>query len=87
MLKFCIFCDNNSGSREHLWPLWIHERKDFEPLKSKRGDLEILIPNPKLVVKAVCKKCNNGWMSDLEGVSIPLIGSMMQNVSIQLDRE
>jgi hypothetical protein len=87
MLKFCIFCDNNSGSREHLWPLWIHERKDFGPLKSKRGYLEILIPDPKLVVKAVCKKCNNGWMSDLEGVSIPLIGSMMQNVSIQLDRE
>jgi hypothetical protein len=83
----CIVCDNNSGSREHFWPQWIHESKDFGPLKQKRGGKEITIPDPKLVVKAVCKRCNNGWMSDLEVASIPLVCSMMQNLSIRLERD
>ena len=86
MPNYCIFCDNNSGSREHLWPQWIHDRKDFGPIKMKRGNREIIIPDPKITVKAVCKKCNSGWMSNLEGANIPLVGAMMQDISIRLDR-
>lgn len=85
MPNYCIFCDNNSGSREHLWPQWIHDRKDFGPIKTKRGNVEIIIPDPKITVKAVCKKCNNGWMSDLEGANVHLVGAMMQDISIRLD--
>lgn len=82
----CIFCDNNSGSKEHLWPKWIHERKDFGPLNFKLGGSEKkVLPDPEITVKTVCGFCNNGWMSDLEAENIPTIGSMLQDVAIPLD--
>lgn len=82
----CIFCDNNSGSREHLWPKWIHERKDFGPLKMQRGKAgRVIIPHPEITVKTVCGICNNGWMSDLEAENIPIIGSMLQDIATLLD--
>ena len=84
----CIFCDNNSGSREHLWPKWIHQRHDFGPLKMDRyNQSQIIIPNPEITVKTVCGQCNNGWMSDLEAANIPIIGSMLNDLSITLDQD
>lgn len=86
MPELCLFCDNNSGSKEHLWPKWIHERKDFGALRIQRGKAEEkIIPNPELMVKTVCGDCNNCWMSDLEADNIPVIGSMMQDIAIPLD--
>lgn len=82
----CLFCDNQSGSKQHLWPKWIHERKDFGPLRIQRGSSEKkIIPNPEIMVKTVCGICNNGWMSDLEAGNIPVIGSMLQDIAIPLD--
>jgi hypothetical protein len=84
----CLFCDNNSGSREHLWPKWIHERIDFGPLKMDRyGKDQVIIPDPEITVKSVCGVCNNGWMSDLEAKNIPVIGSMLNDIAITLDRQ
>jgi hypothetical protein len=86
MPTLCLFCDNNSGSKEHLWPKWIHERKDFGPLRIQRGNSEQkIIPNPEIMVKTVCGVCNNGWMSNLEAENIPIIGSMLQDIAIPLD--
>lgn len=79
MPELCLFCDNNSGSKEHLWPKWIHERKDFEPLNFQLGGSgKKVIPDPEITVKTVCEFCNNGWMSDLEAENIPTIGSMLR---------
>ena len=86
MSTLCLFCDNNSGSKEHLWPKWIHERKDFGPLRIQRSSSEQkIIPNPEIMVKTVCGFCNNGWMSSLEAQNIPIVGSMMQDLAIPLD--
>ena len=86
MADLCIFCENSSGSREHLWPKWIHERQDFGPLRFQRGkSIEKILPNPELVVKTVCGICNNGWMSDLEAETTPIIGNMFQDIAIPLD--
>src|SRR5208282_26075 len=86
MPELCIFCDNNSGSREHLWPKWIHERKDFGPLRLQRGTSpEIVVPDPEQKVRTPCGTCNNGWMSDLETENIPTIGCMFQDLSIPLN--
>jgi hypothetical protein len=86
MPELCLFCDNNSGSKEHLWPKWIHERKDFGALNFQLGGSEKkVIPDPEITVKTVCGFCNNGWMSDLEAENIPTIGSMLQEMTIPLD--
>ena len=82
----CLFCDNSPGSREHLWPAWIHRRKDFGPLRLQRGTSpEVIVHNPQQTVKTVCGTCNGGWMSTLEAENIPLIGSMFQDISIPLN--
>ena len=82
----CIFCDNNSGSREHFWPKWIHERYAFGPLKmERRGRATVVIPDPELKVKTVCGVCNNGWMSTLESENIPIIGEMVEDRPITLN--
>jgi len=85
MSQACIFCDEDSGSREHLWPKWIHERKDFGALRIQRGNAApIVVPDPEQKVKTVCGKCNNGWMSDLESENIPLIGCMFHGLTVPL---
>jgi len=84
----CIFCDNNSGSREHLWPKSIHVRHDFGPIKMiRKGREVVVVPNPELKVKTVCGVCNNGWMSNLEADNIPIIGTMLEDKSTSLDEQ
>jgi hypothetical protein len=86
MPTLCLFCDNNSGNREHLWPKWIHERKKFGPLRHKVGNRpEKIVGNPQQKIKTVCSVCNNGWMSQLEDENIPIIGCMFADVAIPLD--
>jgi hypothetical protein len=47
---------------------------------------EAIIQDPQITVKSVCKVCNNGWMSDLEAKNIPVVGSMLIDLAIPLDR-
>lgn len=57
-----------------------------QPIRQQMGnDPLVLLANPQKKVKAVCKPCNNGWMSDLEESNIPLIGNLMQDVALTLD--
>jgi hypothetical protein len=83
----CLFCDNNADSLGHVWPKWIHDRKDFGPVKSTREDgQDRIIHNPEVTVRSVCEKCNNGWMSQLEGANIALVGNMFNDISVTMDR-
>lgn len=47
---------------------------------------QVIIRDPQIVVKSVCGQCNNGWMSDLEAKNIPVIGGMLNDLAITLDR-
>lgn len=82
----CIFCNNDSGSREHLWPDWLLKRHKFGPIKMQLGDRQRIVKqNPDLKVKTVCGTFNNGWMSSLESSNIPIIGPMSDGISTTLD--
>jgi hypothetical protein len=83
----CIFCDRQAGSREHLWPAWIHRRlPKRESIRITFANRPIAISNnPEITVKTVCGACNGGWMSDLEERCIPVIGNLMQDISLPLD--
>jgi hypothetical protein len=82
----CLFCGNKAGSREHLWPAWIHKRLQITaPIRIAIGKKPVQISgNPEIKVKTACGTCNNGWMSTLEGQCVPLIGSLMQDISTPL---
>jgi hypothetical protein len=58
----CIFCDNNSGSEEHLWPDWVHEfiRKngiELGGLRVQEGTgPEVIEYNLEKSINTVCDK-------------------------------
>jgi hypothetical protein len=84
----CIFSDKLAGSREHVWPKWILERKDLGAFRLKIANgPEKVLNNVELKVKTVCQPCNNGWMSTLEAEAIPIMSDMFDDKAISLDQE
>ncbi|MDX9812433.1 MAG: hypothetical protein RBU28_08590 [Bacteroidales bacterium] len=74
----CIFCgDNLSGERscEHIFPKWALEyfkigSHEITPTHRSESNGDIVSTRKhslkNLVAGRICRKCNNGWMSDLE---------------------
>jgi hypothetical protein len=85
--KECLFCENPADSREDLWPLWILRRVNTrETIRRTVGKkAPYFTVSRKIRIKSVCRKCNNGWMSKLESECIPLLGSLLEDVSLNLD--
>jgi hypothetical protein len=82
----CIFCDNESGSEEHIWPAWLHRRRDFGPLRVQEGTgPEEVVDDPQRTINTVCHTCNNTWMSQLEQKNIPTLGTMVDNKPLMID--
>jgi hypothetical protein len=82
----CIFCDNESGSEEHLWAAWIHRRVKFGPIRTQESNgPELIEANPEKTINTVCHNCNNTWMSQLEERNIPAIGDMLVNKPTVID--
>ena len=87
MNAHCLFCENPACSREHLWPKWILARGKYGPMRHQLGKNEAVFIRPEMTVKTVCGRCNNGWMSSLESECIPVIGSMLQGLTVPLSDE
>lgn len=87
MPRQCLFCPNPANSLEHVWPGWILEslRANQSVRHSIGKNPPFEVDNPAVKVRAVCRQCNNGWMSDLESTNKPLIGSLIHDVSLPLD--
>jgi hypothetical protein len=85
----CIFCPNPADSKEDMFPRWIHKKvKTREPLSRKLGDIQAEITQDQEVrIKCVCETCNNGWMSRLEMKCKPIVGSLLEDLSLRLDAE
>lgn len=82
----CIFCNNESGSEEHIWPAWIHRYKKFGPLKMQEGTgPQVIADDPEQTVNTVCHTCNNTWMSRLEQKNIPSLKPMVDGKRIEID--
>jgi len=85
MANKCIYCGNPAGSREHIWPKWILERRTFGPFRLKRAGAPDLTLNTELTTKAVCHGCNTGWMSKLEAALKPILEPMFEGKSVSMD--
>ena len=82
----CVFCNNAAGSREHALPDWLARAMDLQDEPAQPGLITALKGiepqgNPratgKLITKEVCGVCNNGWMAELEGRIVPLLGPLV----------
>jgi hypothetical protein len=70
-MRQCAFCTSTKLSKEHVWSNWINKcippvtftiRKSLKEGNFKEWTMEGL----RQTAFAVCKECNNGWMSLLE---------------------
>ncbi len=86
MFPPCIFCNNESGSEEHLWAAWMHRLLKFGPIRVQEGTgPETIDPDPEKTINTVCHTCNNTWMSQLEEKNIPSLRPMLQNQPTMID--
>lgn len=72
----CVFCVRPAGSREHALPTWLVEAMQIENKPAlpffigDRNGTEFqggIRATNNLVTKRVCRICNSGWMSHMEG--------------------
>jgi hypothetical protein len=87
MPRTCVFCGAPADSQEHVWPNWaaslladegplphvyqvIHEGRPDEERRYSKDAYSV-------TVRVVCKRCNNGWMSDLESRAKPYLQAML----------
>jgi hypothetical protein len=82
-MRQCAFCPETANlTGEHLWSAWISEIlnvKKFWVSLNEGGIRKQWGPLPSLNQKAnvVCRRCNNGWMSDLESQVKPLLTNII----------
>lgn len=95
----CTWCGQTPLSREHVLPQWLAEvMAEAFPAQDGYDIVSVCTtvegqgsprtyshPTPQLVVKAVCKPCNVGWMSSLELEVRPFLEPMVRGESVELD--
>ena len=90
MARECIFCGGPANSREEFWPCWMTSRFVAPgTMEQERGpELRMTtwpVNRPELVVRRVCKKCNNGWMGQLQDRGKPVIERLWDEDQVTLD--
>ena len=95
----CVFCGNAKLSNEHVWPRWLARaapgpqqslrvfRRRTEQAGGTQAQDEWPAPPYTIKVRAVCRRCNHGWMSELEQEVRPLMEPMLHGQSRILDRD
>jgi hypothetical protein len=90
-MRQCLFCSLNANSLEDVWPRWITEQFEGSNPLTVQAERQgfVLKPwasrRPELLVRWVCKSCNNGWMSNLEGQVKPLLQPLLSGAAGSLD--
>ena len=101
--KKCIFCGANANSKEHFWSEWLHpmiardgpnERHarqiySYHPATGERlvGPAARQGGIHTIRIRAVCKRCNNGWMNRLEKEVRPTLTAMALGAAISLTQD
>jgi hypothetical protein len=90
----CIFCGAAGTTKEHVLPQWLRgvlpEGRTTTPYlrmtdQGYRNAWTDRAINHQ--VKAVCRKCNGGWMSQLEQATKPLVARMAAGKQVELGPE
>jgi hypothetical protein len=89
--KRCIFCGGAANSGEHVWPKWAHGVLPARPghvqvtfegpvtkdILSRTSQRQRQGSVAKVTVPRVCRRCNNGWMSEYEQQAKATLKAMM----------
>jgi hypothetical protein len=96
----CIFCEEPSVTKEHIWSEWMHpilvvtpedEAVEFLKVHESKADRlgRLRVRNrqgstAKKTVRVVCGTCNPGWMNDLEKEVRPVLEPLLLGVPVSL---
>jgi hypothetical protein len=97
--KRCIFCGGNKVTGEHLWPDWaapLFADRPMDTVASEYGEGPWGTPLKmdrrtrqgrvtQMRIYAVCGACNNGWMSELETATKPILTTLSKSDAFELD--
>ena len=90
MVRTCIFRGGRANSLEDVWPCWLTSRF-IAPgtMEAERGpDLQMTAyrtDRPKIAIRCVCARCNNGWINQLQERGKPLIERLWSDNACTLD--
>jgi hypothetical protein len=82
-MRACIFCSERASSAEDAWPLWLVRR--FPSKRGVRVDAQRdgsklrswNAPRHGIRIRHICRRCNNGWMSQLENRAKPVVERLL----------
>lgn len=88
----CMFCAHDGAlTAEHVFPAWAksylddpdggagtHRRTTIRLEEPEDQQREYKGRAAELTVRSVCARCNNGWMSQLEGDAQPFLATMIR---------
>lgn len=79
--RVCVFCGGGKLTIEDAFPKWIPRRLGVTgPATTSKAGTPLWHGKVlKVLIRAVCEDCNNGWMSRLENDVSRLIGDSMRN--------
>jgi hypothetical protein len=88
----CLFCDNTANSKEDVLPVWIQDKLGGKKRPVVNGfygyhPIDTQGVKPSVKTRCVCTDCNLGWMSKLEGKARPILGPLMEDIHLLLDRD
>lgn len=88
----CAFCGASPTTSEHIFPRWLERylppdrRQVREVARYGEGGFDIQHPVVGLDFRLnrVCAGCNNGWLSELEQASIPVLDPLISGLDLRL---
>lgn len=97
----CLWCGATPLTREHVVPEWLLEvlmdmtgnTEGFDlgwEYLAADGSLDARShgqANPAVVVRAVCRACNGGWMNRLESAAMPIVEPLVRGMAIRMTVE
>ena len=86
MPRLCVFCEGQAGNQEHALPRWLAKLFTDDVVDFSQRIHDGSEPRGRLwrgrpfsaTVGTVCRACNNGWMSDLENASAPILKPLVR---------
>jgi hypothetical protein len=94
--RTCIFCGGEPVTREHLWPDWVRRKVQidapfrYDMVEEEDGEdiggFHFEQPPFDQTVRAVCARCNNGWMSAAESAVKPVLDGLLEYRGRRLHR-
>ena len=83
-VRQCLFCEQPAKSLEHIWPDWLLALVQRKPYRQRLGSGPEVTLRGDFKARCVCRDCNNGWMSDLEGDARPVLSALMRDMALPL---